>query len=257
MIAHISRYTTFFIFFCLLAPSDILSQNLMMGTIQFPNSISKVPDIRIYRSGRKILCETDEDSKKITLSIPREPREESFYLLVSEGVQYHQVEPEDDGDIQNTISYFRVPKGQEYTLYHLTLVREEQEQSDEPLQSYKHLFEKDAAQHFGKKRKSNTPKYTWKVAQESLPAHSGQLPDDTIIVHYMPKLIESISGGSKFELPTIKMKNNLLQLVGSEKELHELSDSLLLSCLDLEPLHKTVQQQVRFGKLHTLVAPTA
>ncbi len=229
----------------------------MMGTIQFPSDVAKVPDIRIYRGGRKIVCETDEDSKKITLTIPREPREESFYLLVSEAVQYHQVKPEDEADIQNTISYFRVPKGQDYTLYRLSLACEEHEQNDEPLQSYKHLFEKDAAQHFGKKKKMNTPKYTWKVTKEALPTDSGRLPDDTIIVHYVPTLIESISGGSKFELPTIKMKNNLLQLVGSEKELHELSDSLLLSCLDLEPLHATIQQKVRFGKLHTLVAPTA
>lgn len=251
-------YLLFSLFIFTMA-NALLAENspyLMMGTIQFPDSIGSVPSIRVYRGGHKILCETDEDSKKITLTIPREPREEAFYLLVSESIQFHQIEPEQEGTMQNTISYFRVPKGKPYTLYKLTLVCESQEQKEEPLQTYKHLFEKDASEHFGTKSPKKQAAYHWSITQESLPNDSRRIPDNAIIVNYYPTLVETIAGGTKFELPTIKMKNNLLELVGSEKELQELSDSLLLTCLDVEPLHATIQQKVRFGKLHTLVAPT-
>jgi|GEM_PF-816593 len=234
-----------------------IAQNLMMGTIQFPSDLAAVPSVRVYRGGRKILCETDEDSKKITLTIPREPREETFRLLVSEAIQFHQVEADPAAEAQNTISYFRVPLKQPYTLYKLTLVCEQEEQTSEPLQSYKHMFEGDAANHFGSKNKKKQAKYAWKVTEETLPTDTQRIPDDTIIVYYYPHLIESITGGTKFELPTIKIKTDILRLVGSEKMLHELSDCLLLTSLDHEPLHTTIQQKVRFGKLHTLVAPAA
>lgn len=243
----------------LLVASTDFAQNLMMGTIQFPSDLAAVPSIRVYRGGRIIPCESDAYSKKITLTIPREPREETFYLLVTEAIQFHQLESEyDEDDAQNTISFFRLPQKQAYKLYKLNLVCERQEQSGDPLQSYKHMFEGDAASHFSsKKGKTKQEKYIWKITEETLSKETRRIPDDTIIVYFSPNLVESIAGGTKFELPTIKMKTDILSLVGSEKNLHDLSDGLLLSCLDHEPLHTTMQQKVRFGKLHTLVAPAA
>lgn len=237
-----------------------LAQNLMMGTIQFPNDLAAIPSIRVYRGGRIIPSEADAYSKKITLTIPREPREETFYLLVTEAIQFHQLESEyaDEDDTQNTISFFRVPQKQAYKLYKLNLVCEQQDLNKGPLASYKHIFEADAANHFGHKNdKKKQEKFVWKITEETLSKETRRIPDDTIIVYYYPHLIESIAGGTKFELPTIKMKTDLLSIVGSEKNLHDLSDGLLLSCLDHEPLHTTMQQKVRFGKLHTLVAPAA
>ncbi len=120
------------------------------------------------------------------------------------------------------------------------------------------MFESDATNHFRQKsKKAKQPLYFWKITEETLPKDSRRIPDETIIIYYYPHLIESITGGSKFELPTIKMKTDLLALVGSETKLHELSDGLLLSCLDHDSLHATIQQSVRFGRLHTLVAPAA
>lgn len=235
-----------------------IAQNLMMGTIQFPNTISSVPDVRVYRGGHKIPCESDQDSKKITLTIPREPREETFHLLVSETISFHQVDCDHPEEAQNTIGYFRVPKKQDYKLYKLQLVCEQPDQNGNPLQSYRHMFDADATNRFSQKdTKKKQPMYSWRVTEQTLPEGTRSIPEDTIIVYYYPHLIESISGGSKFELPTIKIKPDLLALVGSELKLHELSDGLVLSCLDHDSLHATIQQKVRFGKLHTLVAPTA
>jgi hypothetical protein len=243
----------------LFVASTDFAQNLMMGTIQFPSDLAAIPSIRVYRGGRIIPCESDAYSKKITLTIPREPREETFYLLVTEAIQFHQLESEhDEEEAQNTISFFRVPQKQAYKLYKLNLACERQEQSDNPLQSYKHMFEGDGASHFNPKNgKKKQEKYVWKITEETLSKETRRIPDDTIIVYYYPHLIESIAGGTKFELPTIKMKTDILTLVGSEKNLHDLSNGLLLSCLDHEPLLATMPQKVRFGKLHTLVAPAA
>lgn len=253
----ITAYSLLSIAILLVAGTNI-AQNLMMGTIQFPHDVASVPSIRVYRGGHKILCEPDEDSKKITLTIPREPREETFYLLVSETIQFHQVEADASVETQNTISYLRVPQKQAYKLYKMTLVCEQQEQAGNPMQSYKHMFEGDATHHFGQKnKKAKQPMFSWKITEESLPKETRRIPDATIIVYYYPHLIESITGGTKFELPTIKMKTDILALVGSETKLHELSDGLLFSCLDHDSLHSTIQQSVRFGKLHTLVAPAA
>jgi len=242
----------------LLVASTDFAQNLMMGTIQFPSDLTAVPSIRVYRGGRIIPCESDAYSKKITLTIPREPREETFYLLVTEAIQFHQLESEDEDETQNTINFFRVPQKQAYKLYKLKLVCERQEQNGDPLQSYKHMFEADAANHFSQKNgKKKQEKYVWKVTEETLSKETRRIPDETIIVYYPPNLVESIAGGTKFELPTIKMKTDILSLVGSEKNLHDLSNGLLLSCMDHEPLLAKIPRDVRFGKLHTLIAPAA
>lgn len=258
-LAHNLSFLFSFCFLISAISTQAIHSNLMMGTIQFPSELASVPSIRIYRSGHKIVSELDEVSKKITLTIPREPREETFYLLISEAIQFHQIESDHETETQNTISFFRVPQKQPYLLYKLTLVCEQSEQnSTGPLQNYKHTFEGDIANHFGnKKGKKMQEKYVWKITEETLSKETGRIPDDTIIVYYYPHLIESISGGSKFELPTIKMKSDILTLVGSEKTLHELSDCLLLSCLDHEPLYSTAKQRIRFEKQHTLVAPAA
>lgn len=250
-----TRAVSIMLFF---ATCSTAAQNLMMGTIQFPSSIATVPDIRVYRGGRKILCEQDQDSKKITLTIPREPREQMFYLLISESISFHQVDSDHPEEAQNTIGYFRVPKKQDYKLYKLQLVCEQPEQRNTMLQNYRLMLDADVTNRLGQKdKKKQQPMYSWRVTEQTLQEGTRSIPEDTIIVYYYPHLIESISGGSKFELPTIKIKSDLITLVGSELKLHELSDGLVLSCLDHDSLHATIQQNVRLGKLHTLVAPTA
>lgn len=184
------------------------SKMLFMGTIQFPHMLESIPDVRIYCAGNKIKCENQQESRRISFGIADERHRSVFHLLITNKIN---VESE-----ENTVKYLKSPTS--YKLYRLQLTQKEG---------------------FGE-----DPQYCWDIRELQL-GKNKRLPDDTIIVFYNPAYVDKLKGGNAIELPTIHIKSNILDLVGSEKKLHEVSNEMLLASLDYEPIHARIKQELQ------------
>jgi len=213
---------------------------LFMGAVQYPQLIEKIPMIRIYRGGNKIKSEIHEEGKKLNFSISESRYQTKFYILVSEKIDFVT----DKG----VVLYLKVPTLAPYKLYELELVK-----SDvlpdllQDAQGFKH-----------------EPKviYRWEIREGMMLSENGRIPDDAIIIYQNPAHISRVEGdyagevgAAAYDLPRIVMRSDLLDIVGSEKELHELSNKQLLSAIDFDPLHASITQEITH-KAKTIVALT-
>lgn len=223
------------IFWFLVIPINTHAKtSLMIGAIQFPQSIQTVPTIRIYSCGKKIplqLCMPDHESKQFMFHIPQITMQQTqFHILVTPEIHFSHKNSTLE---RNTIDYLKVPSHQAYAFYELTLAPT--------------------------KDSSNNTTHSWTIDKKNLDTTTGKIPDEAIIICYDPSCIDSLSGGSTFELPTINFKPNLLTLLGSEHELQKLSNKMLLSAIDSDTVHATIRPryQQKTGKKSsvTLVAP--
>lgn len=211
--------------FCLLISSfftthatEVSGKALFYVNIQFPAEIEKVPCIRAYYCGIRITkSEYNNAAKKLTFTIPAW-QQTSFNLVITE---WYMPESEHAGD--NTIKFLKIPSHVHYLAYQITLTRAANSHQDE----------------------HSAQTLAWDIHEIKQLPNDGQIPDDALIIVYNPDYIEKLEGGNASELPTIYIKPNILQLLGSEEKLHEYSDSLLLAALNLDSLHASLQQQVR------------
>ena len=208
----------------LFSPANSYFEALFIGTIQFPNTIKKVPNIRVYCSGHIIKTETDDDSKKLTFSIPESKNKKRFSLLID-------------------------PSLQEYKFYQFELVKKNAEQNGESKDKTKSIKNHEQPE-------NHNADYHWVIEEDHLALEDGRIPDDTVIICYKPSYIEGLQGGTKLEFPHIRIKNNILQLAGSEDQLHDTSITLLLSSLDYDTIHRSIRQEIKQDYQKTLIAPT-
>jgi hypothetical protein len=212
--------------------------SLMVGTIQFPHSIKTIPMVRVYSCGKKIpfqLCEADNEAKQFMFRVPQLIKQTRFCVLVTQEVHFAAHASKDQTRKNNTIDYLKVIPGQPYKFYELALTNT--------------LDEHD----------KTIP--TWAIKNRALDPHTGKIPDEAIIICYDPNCIATLSGGSAFEFPTITLKPDLIALLGSEVELQNLSNKLLLSAIDSDTVHATItpkyQQKISPKSAMTLVAPVS
>lgn len=207
---------------------EINSYNLtyFTGAIQFPRTIEKTPSMRVYCSGHKIKCTARNDNKDLIFSIPEEKYKRYFYLLVSETVQFESEQN------TNTVKFLKTNPKQPYKFYLLRLVQNSA--NGNLIKNKEPLSGKDA----------DEESYSWNVEEKELP-ENGRIPDDAIIVCCNADFVQSLQGGNALEFPSIMIKENIVDLVGSEAKLHENSELLLLSLLDLDALHSTITQESR------------
>ncbi|MDP3889443.1 MAG: hypothetical protein Q8Q25_02800 [bacterium] len=213
-----------------LATYTVHASGLIVGTIQFPKILSTVPIIRVYTCGKKIpyhLCETNDESKQFTFRIPALIDQQKFILLITDKVHFETIH-----ENINVIEYLKVLPGQAYKFYELTLITEKTSGSEK-----------------------NEHEYRWDIKETKLV--NGRIPDETIIICYDPTCIDSLSGGSPFELPTIKVKGDVLKEFGSEKNLHDLSNTLLLASIDSDTIHADIQQEVKQKAQTNIIALAA
>ena len=85
----------------------------------------------------------------------------------------------------------------------------------------------------------------WQIRELMLSKETGKIPDEAIIVCYDPEYIHKIDGGEILKLPTIYIKDNVLDLAGSEEKLHEQSIQYVLASLRLDPFHATAEQTIK------------
>lgn len=203
----------------LLSISDAQSygygKGIFVGSIQFPSVLEMVPSIRVYYSGRKISCETDELGKKITFNIPEYKQRTFFYLLIAPSIEF--------GSHENTVPFLKLQKNCPHKFFGMELVKVETQD---------------------KKKKKTTPfEYTWIVRELALNLADGRIPDDTIIVRYHPDYIQSIEGGNMVEFPKIVIRSDILKLTGSEAKLHDISTRWFLAALHTDTIHDPIQSE--------------
>ena len=205
-------------------PRDCFCPNktLMWGSIQFPKNVTVVPDIRIYYSGQRIKCETNQDLKRVTFAIPDEAHKTQFKILITDNLEFAAE--------YNVIKYLKVRENSPYKFYQVELAR-----SNPVLCSLEQPFEHE--------NNSQNPKMVWNVREYRNGLEKGRIPDDTVIICCKSSYVDHIEGTNASMLPTIKIRPDLLQLAGSEKKLHEIADELIISLLDYDTIHAAMHQE--------------
>lgn len=218
------------------------SSRLVMGTIQFPNALQHVPSLRIYYAGHRIKTEAHEEAKQISFAVPRGPAQNKFFLLITQDVDFSPIKNVSRELTHNTIEYFKVAHNHPYKLYELELVEDTPtaENASDPA------------------KKTSSPSQRWVINEHFLVHDNLRMPDMTIIMRYNPDFIELLRPGNAFELPTIVIRHDLLSLVGSEQQLHTLSNELIISSIDLDTVHTVLAESIKTDQQRTLIAaPTA
>ena len=214
------------------------ASSLIMGAVQFPSSVTKVPRMRIYCGGQIIpyeSCDTEYEAKKFIFKIPKTRYQRTFHIFITESINFKAAKNRTKKEPQNTIKYLTVPAGQAYKLYKLKLVPTAPENE----------FDDD----------SKDQTYQWKIKEESIAEKKRKIPEDAIIVCYNPDWVDELRIENAFELPTIALKKNLLELAGTEQKLAEFSDTLLLASINSDTIHATMRQVIKQDMQRTTIAP--
>lgn len=208
-------------------------KSLFYGSIQFPNGIEMIPNIRVYYAGRKVVCENSDATKRITFAVPELKQRTFFYLLITPDIEFNSHE--------NTVPFLKLKRGQPYKFYTMEL-------AISPTKNHK-----------AHKKNINPYEYSWIVKELDLATITGgRLPDETLIVRYNPDFVQGLEGGTMVEFPKIVLKPDLLKLAGSEEKLHDLSNSWFLAALNTDTIHETAQSEVRINsQTKTILAMTA
>lgn len=218
---------------CILT-SSISAYNLMLGTIQFPKTVKTVPNVRLYYSGKIVSGKVDKSDKSISFSIPKYSQNQMRYtLVVTEELEF--ATPKGTESVNNIVEGIRIPHGNNYKMYTLLLVPRF---SDEP--------------------GTQQPNYHWRVLPDQV--RLNKIPDDALIVILDPNWIDTVEGENSFELPTIKLKPNIVELSGSSENFYDKSAQLLLTALDSDTIHGSVHsdENIKQEKNRiTIAAPVA
>jgi hypothetical protein len=190
------------------------SPMLFTGAIQFPRSITTIPDIRIYYCGNKVVCEKQEHSNRISFTIKENRNIKKFLVLVTPAISFETVQE------TNTIKFLRATPP--YKLYTLKFAKKEHRSND---------FYDDTPQNYG-----------WEITENR---SESRIPDYAIIICYDPNFIETIEGGSAIEFLKVTIKPDILKLVGSEEKFQEKSVEFLLSSIDCDTFHSQIHPEIK------------
>lgn len=197
-------------------------------TIVFPKTVKKIPQICLYQGGERFTSETDKDGKRACFTLPVDKSCTTFALLITDGLQYKSE--------KNTIQYLKINTKQPYKFYAMELIKAPRKQYRVP----------------SEQKKPVTPDH-WVITKEEL-GSDGRIPDDTIIVLLNSEYVDEVRAEKGFELPTIVIKNDVLAIAGSETQLQDNAIGLLLSSLDLNPLHPIFKTHMRQEQQKIIVA---
>lgn len=229
------------------------ASRLALGTIQFPAVVTKIPSVCIYYGGHKLKTTTQESNNQILFSIPKSSSQKKFYLLVTQSIDIGALKGKHDlPEIINPVGYLRVHKGKPYRLFELSLTESVTDKESLPgLPQHP----TDGSQRLTDSTQMEGGTMRWHISECALTTAEMRIPDPTIVFLYDPCLIDSlITPEDSFALPTIKLKPNILELVGSEQKLHEFSNALLLSALDIDTIHGQLTESVKLDDRRALIA---
>jgi len=191
--------------------SERKNTTIYVASVQFPAIIKELPTMRAYFAGKKITCEVDGDRLLFTIETERNMRK--LYILVVEDNSFKYDE---------TVQYLRVKPGTPYKFWSLELVHKKNNRTIAPKLVGGIKLNQD-----------ETSPYFWIIHEETIDEATGRIPDNTMILRYHPSFVGHLEeSDSSVNLPTLVIVPNILKLVGSEKNLHEISTRYILSALD-------------------------
>lgn len=206
--------------------------SLLLGSIQFPQSVKSTPNIPIYHKGVKVPCEVDHELKKAMFNIVKNRHCREFHLLIVEEFAFESEE--------NVIKYLKIDTTKKHKLYRLSLERNSTPNSSRGTLTRQAVETK--------------PEYRWNTEEVMVDVEDGRIPDDAIIICFDPSYVATVQGGSSIELPKIILKEDLLTSVGSEENLHDVFASLILSSLDYDMLHTKMSLKTQSYQNKTILA---
>ncbi len=193
--------------FGLLTTGHLCTGTLYLGSVQFPETLQTIPEMRIYYAGQKVAAESNNKTKNVTFSIAQD-NGSTFYVVITNHLEW-DVSPH-----TNTISHLKVAQNQPYKFYKI-------------VRRYSDI----------------THEYSWHV--DEIPLLKNLLPDNAIILCCNPDYIEALEVKHSVDLPKIVIKKNILDIVGSESQLHEESIKSLLTSLDSNTVHTTMKPETK------------
>ena len=173
-------------------------------------------------AGQRIKCEVNHDLKRITFAIPDVAHRTQFNILITDNLEFAAE--------YNVIKYLKVRQNSPYKFYQVELLH-----SNPLLCSFEQPIENGTDCH--------NPKMMWHIKEYRNALDKGRIPDDTIIICCKESYIDRLEGTNAATLPTIKIRSDILQLAGSEKNLHEITDELIISLLDYDTIHAAMHQE--------------
>ncbi len=214
-----------------LVASSIQAYNLLLGSIQFPKTLSTIPQVRIYHSGKIIKCEVDQINKMITFGITQYSQSQIRYpLMITESIEF-ALSNKTKNDSNNTIQYIRVPHDQDYKFYTLLLVPQ---------------FNPNNVM----------PTYHWKIINDRI-RFNNKIPDDAIIICIDPAWVDDLHTDNGFALPTVTIKSDILSICGSYNKFMDKSAQMLLAAIDSDTMHSNTEQTIKLQENRLMIAAPA
>ncbi len=192
--------------------------DLFPGSIYFPKNLSCVPHICLYQSGEQLPIEIDKKGGRVCFTIQAERYISTFHLIITN--KYHG-----QTVAGNTVKELIIDKNVAYKYYTLTLKRAPK----------KNFYDFIATKNEEDKEQEEQSDY-WVIEEKQLPENR-KIPDKAIILLYNANYIETVLSRQSFEFPTIMVKSNIVELIGSEEKVQDNSIELLLSSLDYNTIH--------------------
>jgi hypothetical protein len=197
------------------------NKKMIWGAIQFPKALTTIPDMRIYYSGQRIKCETQQEIKRVTFAIPDSTQKNQFKILITDNLEF--------ASEYNVIKYLKIRHNTPYKFYVATLVEQTM-----PLCSLEQLDNEGM---------SSRNVLTWHIQEYPNALEKERIPDDTIIICLKASYVEDLDGSNTTMIPTIKIRSDIVQLVGSEQEIHDQANELILSLIDYDTIHAAMHQE--------------
>ena len=215
--------------FLLFVQTLSLASGLMLGTIQFERPAGPFEDVPLYYGGHIIKKSINKRRTRVTFEILKERFQREFLLLVTAEITPVNKVTADGSVIFNTIDYLKVAENQTYKLYRLRL----------------------ASKIVPTKNQKSEVEQFWIVDEIELPA-DGRILDNTIIVLYLPEMVEKIEGGSAIELPTIYMYTS--KSFDTTNGIEERLLKMHLSALDTNTIHIPIKKMIAWDDKKIIIA---
>jgi len=249
-----SKLLILFTFFALTPVTNLFAESpytVLPCNIEFPKSVKKIPQICIYQGGERFTCEIDNEGHRACFILPIDKACDTFYLVITEALAF-----ETEG---NTVQYLKVMPECQYKFYEMKLVRTPKKKYKVPSERVPVSARRSSP---GERRRATSgagekdepaKKDKWIVVVKELPENK-QIPDDAIIVLLDAQYVDDVKPENNFEFPKIVIKDDVLEIAGSESALQDKAIELLLSSIDYNPLHVTSKKHTKQDQQKILVA---
>lgn len=197
----------------------------ILGTLKSIDNHPLVTAPTIYYDGH--IIQTETNGSTVHFEIPRGQRQSHFFILVTDSVTPIAKKNKDGDLIFNTIDYLKVPNNQPYKLYQVILMAQKTQQG------------------FA---------YYWAVIEMALD-FDGRIPDQTVIINYLPELIDRVEGGDLVSLPTIYVRSPLqTSKTLLTNDVHERILKMQLATLDTNTIHTPIKKLIAQTEKKIIIA---